>query len=92
MIDKDIVKQALESIRETCKESRGCLKCAISHTCPITAQIPSEWTDKECDELIWFYPGFKTKEDAIDAVKKVLWKLNDEIYGQISAKDEFEEE
>lgn len=32
------------------------------------------------------------KKEPIDAVKKVLWKLNDEIYGHISAKDEFEEE
>lgn len=52
MIDKEIVKQALESIRKVCKESSSCWGCAISHMCPRTAQIPSEWTDEEIEEVL----------------------------------------
>lgn len=70
-------------------------RCKEKHMiADINETMARDWTASVfiCDELIWIYPGFKTKEEAIDAVKKVLWKLNDEIYGQISAKDEFEEE
>ena len=52
MIDKEIAKQALESIRKTCEESPDCWGRTISHMCPRTAQIPSEWTDEEIEEVL----------------------------------------
>lgn len=59
----------------------------------INETMSRDWTASVfiCNELIWIYPGFETKDKAIAAVRSVLWQLNDEIYGQISAKDFFEE-
>lgn len=44
------------------------------------------------NETVFVRSGASTKDEAIRIAKSVLWKINDDIYGQISAKDEFEQE